>query len=133
MKYFIFICLGTLILSCNASKPAPGPTAATKPAGIESRETARTSYTCLGNEPFWSVQVKGNEIIFSTPEEGPLSYPYQAPQQKGSRKVFESKAGSSTIRVAIEEVACTDSMSGERFPYTAEITKDGKIYRGCAK
>ena len=82
---------------------------------------------------FWSVQVKGNEIIFRTPEEGPISYPYQAPQQKGGRKVFESKAGSSNIKVAIEEVACTDSMSGERFPYTAEITKDGKIYRGCAK
>lgn len=87
----------------------------------------------MGNEPFWSVQIKGSEITFRTPDEGPVSYPYQAPQQRGNQQIFSSKAGSSNIQVTIKEEGCTDSMSGEQFPYTVEVSRDGKIFHGCGK
>ena len=132
MKYLILSCIAALALSCNASKPAPTKTASSNPPAIESRESART-YTCMGNEPFWSVQIKGKEIIFRTPEVGPVSYPYQAPRQQDNQKVFTSKAGNSSIKVIIREEGCTDSMSGEQFQYTTEVTRDGKIYLGCGK
>ena len=68
MKYLILSCIAALALSCNTSKPSPTKTASTNPSAIESRESART-YTCMGNEPFWSVQIKGKEIIFRTPDD----------------------------------------------------------------
>ncbi|MCB0583146.1 MAG: hypothetical protein KDD10_27960 [Phaeodactylibacter sp.] len=132
MRNIAFILLGSLIFSCTAPKQTPASKAPAPPSKVESRAAAQP-YTCMGNEPFWSVQVKGNEIVFRTPEEGPVSYPYQAPQQRNGHKVFSSKTGGSNIEVVIREQGCTDTMSGEKFPYTVEVTRDGKKYRGCGK
>ncbi|MCB0561754.1 MAG: hypothetical protein H6573_04355 [Lewinellaceae bacterium] len=132
MKYLILSCIAALALSCTASKPAPTKTAPANPPMVESREKAH-SYTCMGNEPSWSVQIKGSDIIFRTADISPVSYPYQAPRQQDNQKTFMSKAGNSSIKVVIREEGCTDTMSGERFPYSAEVTRDGKMYRGCGK
>ena len=131
MKYLFLLFTGILALSCDSSKPAT-PSGPAKPAAVEPRQAA-AAYTCLGNEPFWSVNIKGSDIIFRTPDEGPVTYPYQAPQQRGKQKVFSSKAGNSSITVTIREEPCTDTMSGEAFPYTVEVSRDGKIYHGCGK
>lgn len=132
MKYLVLICLATLALSCDAAKKAPASSPTTNPPGVEKREAAR-AYTCMGNEPFWSVQIKGSEITFRTPEEGPVTYPFQAPREQGDQKTFISKSGNSSIKVSIREEPCMDTMSGEKFPYTVEVTRDGKLYRGCGK
>jgi uncharacterized membrane protein len=35
--------------------------------------------------------------------------------------------------VIIEGIACTDSMSGEKFESTVMLTIDGKTFKGCGK
>ena len=133
MKYLILFLAGLLLIACDSSKStAPTTPHTSNPTAAEPRAPA-TTYTCLGNEPFWSVNIKEGNIIFRTPDEGPITYPYQAPQQRGSQKEFMSKSGNSTLKVVIKEEPCTDTMSGEPFPYTVEVTKDGKIYSGCGK
>ena len=133
MKYLILFLAGLLLISCDSSKStAPATPRTPGSTAVEPREVA-TTYTCRGNEPFWAVDIKEGNITFRTPDEGPIAYPYQVPQQRGSQKEFTSKAGSSSLRVVIKEEPCTDTMSGEPFPYTVEVTRDGKIYSGCGK
>ncbi|MCO6480174.1 MAG: hypothetical protein J5I94_26275 [Phaeodactylibacter sp.] len=132
MKHFTLIFLTLLAFSCDTTKKAPAPLPSSNPAKVETRQAA-TAYTAMGNEPFWSVQIKDGGITFRTPEKEPVTYPYQPPQQRGGQTVFTSKAGNSSIKVLIKEEPCTDTMSGEKFPYTVEATKDGKTYYGCGK
>ncbi len=132
MKYFILICLALLAFSCDTTKKGPAAPPSANPAKVETRQGA-TAYTAMGNEPFWSVQIKDSGITFRTPDKEPVTYPYQPPQQRGSQKEFTSKTGNSSIKVLVKEEPCTDTMSGEKFPYTVEATKDGKTYYGCGK
>jgi uncharacterized membrane protein len=37
------------------------------------------------------------------------------------------------LTIVIEDVPCTDAMSGEAFPRSVSVTLDSKTLRGCGK
>lgn len=91
-----------------------------------------------GNEPFWAVTFQGNEATFRTPEllDG-INYREGRWKRKGSAaawvyKARRERAEGLWISVEISEAPCTDSMSGQAFPYKAVVTFEEKRMEGCA-
>jgi uncharacterized membrane protein len=84
-----------------------------------------------GNEPFWNVSIAESGISFSMMD-GPrrLEFPYNSAEAD----VYSSALVTvpHRVEVRLEKRDCADSMSGERFSYTATAVYDGKQLSGCA-
>ncbi len=82
-----------------------------------------------GNEPFWIVRVTGEEAVWITPEDQDgVTFPGGAWQATDpGRFVYEARG----LILTLEEEPCFDTMAGSRFPYTAEVEKEGTRYVGC--
>ncbi|HIK28687.1 MAG: hypothetical protein N3E45_13225 [Oscillatoriaceae bacterium SKW80] len=101
---------------------------------------------CFGNEPFWSVQVRGNHVKFSTPNiannfksywdarsikaDGvPADYGFQvrASRNRGAEKIVLSVVKDS-------KNSCLDSMSGYKYSHHVLVSlENGTLYKGCCK
>jgi uncharacterized membrane protein len=90
-------------------------------------------YQFSGNEPFWSVRITADAITFETPDEKPVVYPAAQAEKTGGYTIYRSTHKKSNIRVAIADKECTDTMSGDKFPYTVRVEKDGREYTGCGR
>lgn len=94
-------------------------------------------YVASGNEPFWSVEVRHDAIVFKSPEipKG-RSYPYSVVPSTGDGTVeFATKIDApavSTLSLRIRSGRCVDSMSGEVRSFKARAEIDGKALEGCA-
>jgi putative lipoprotein len=93
-------------------------------------------YTASGNEPFWSVEILENGIVFHSPEEPKgTTYPYGLSPNATGTIEYATKLpspGASTLDVIIEPGRCVDSMSGEIFGFKAHAVRNGKKLEGCA-
>ena len=90
----------------------------------------------LGTEPFWSVEITRQRIVYRDPDHlDGFIFPYAPPTTAGSRVIFEASRPDSTphlIRVAIEQRACSDGMSDVEYRYGSEVRLDSLELRGCA-
>ena len=98
----------------------------------EAKTYNTTAFSARGNEPFWAVDAAGGTAIYKTPD-----------NQKG-RAVRVSRLnfaeGVEYIGVlngrpfvlTVRGRECQDSMSGEKFPMSAELKVSGRTNRGCA-
>lgn len=94
-------------------------------------------YWCMGNEPFWRVQVseKENLIDFFNPMEAKFyHFVYTKPQDKGKSKVYvsENSTESHKIKVTITNGNCSDGMSEREYIYSSQVELDGHVFNGCA-
>jgi len=93
-------------------------------------------FIALGNEPFWSVDIIPNErrIVFkNVGEEKALEFIYAPAKVNGGVHRYEAKSPSNKkLVVEIRQEKCSDGMSDRQYKYSAEVTIDGKIYKGCA-
>jgi uncharacterized membrane protein len=57
------------------------------------------------------------------------------PQRQVSNGVvtYEARTESHTLRVVIEDRACSDAMSGQSFPVAVTVTLDGRAFHGCGR
>jgi uncharacterized membrane protein len=94
--------------------------------------TAPMNLNCIGNEPFWSVKIEPSGITFQLLGEEPVIYPYKGAKTQGNAYTFQSSITESRIKVLVSLEDCSDTMSGTRYPYRAEVEKDGKLLQGCA-
>jgi uncharacterized membrane protein/heat shock protein HslJ len=109
-------------------------------AGLETRGCAENLsdiiFRASGNEPFWNVQISESGILFSEMGKPQLNFPFVHPKVSDRKWVFLSKIQSPTqhdIQVSIDEKRCIDSMSGEHFSFTAQVTLDGVQFMGCTR
>ncbi len=122
--------LATLLLlaACGSQKKQ---TAAE--TGVAER-SAEEVYTARGNEPFWRVEISAAWGIVFTPMEGePTAYPYREPVFSSGMISFVSRTDRSNIRVSFLDRSCSDSMSGETFPYKVSVEKDDEVLKGCGE
>ena len=93
-------------------------------------------YVASGNEPFWSVDIGPQTIVYRSPElQGGRSYPYAFTRTDTGALVYATKSDKpavSTLEAAIEPARCVDSMSGEVRAFRAHVTLDGRRLEGCA-
>ncbi|MEY3368817.1 MAG: hypothetical protein RI973_1972 [Bacteroidota bacterium] len=95
-------------------------------------------FWAIGNEPFWQVQISANEGLIefkSIDDEKMKAFSFQTPFQTDGEQVFAAvnPETGDNIRVAISSKPCSDGMSDRRYPFSANLTFNGRSYKGCAQ
>jgi uncharacterized membrane protein len=85
----------------------------------------------LGTEPFWSMEIRGSSLVYSTPE-----------NPDGDRIAVTRFAGNGGIgitgiiadaplQVAVTPGECSDAMSDRIYPFTATVSLGEETLLGC--
>jgi uncharacterized membrane protein len=97
-----------------------------------------TVVSARGNEPFWGIEVDGEMATIRTPEElGGVKYANGVWRTSGPHRWSYSArregVGQPRDEIALElfETPCADTMSDERFPLRAVLTRNGRRMEGC--
>ncbi len=98
---------------------------------------AKVTYKAQGNEPFWSVEIMGEDAIRYTTPETEVTFPFVPPilsPSSNPSEVYAAKTTEHDLRMVIyTEEGCSDTMSGEEFPNTVEVTFDDRKMSGCGQ
>lgn len=90
------------------------------------------SFRARGNEPFWSIDLVGDELRWTTPDT-PESAVWSGVTRTDRSSGFDLRAtrDGQQIDVAATRALCRDTMSGMPFPHRVSITLDGLMLQGC--
>ncbi len=136
------------LLACTAACTAPDRSSdpvqpATAPDAADAMEAATPPATddalagdrfrARGNEPFWAIDVEDDVLHFVTPEmpEGRTLQGERIAHVQGV--AFSGEDEGRPFNLDITHTACTDSMSGEAFEFTATWDYAGQRMHGCAR
>lgn len=92
-------------------------------------------YWCMGNEPFWQVQISEieNLIDFYDPmEQKTIHFDYVKSENKNGLAIYAAKNESSSIELKIKNEKCSDGMSEKKYNYSVTVKVDNKTFSGCA-
>lgn len=104
---------------------APPPTL----AGVDLSRPVRA----LGTEPFWSLELNGTDMIYTSPEPGELRAPQPAAVVQGTVAMFEAEtADGQPMRVTLTATECSDGMSDRTYPLTTIVELGERTLTGCA-
>lgn len=121
----------------TAPAPAPDSTDVRNavPTGIASAIplTRVTEFVATGNEPFWSVEVDGDALVYSTPEQMPGTTMQAEREDRPGAVVFRGRDGELAFELEIADEPCQDSMSGWNHDFTATFTHGERSLTGCAR
>jgi uncharacterized membrane protein len=108
--------------------PAPQP-AAPVLAGVDLTQPLHVG----GNEPFWSVQLTGSEMVYSGLDRPEQRAPQGQPTVQGTMAVWESTTGAGNpLKVTLTATDCSDGMSSRTYPLTAVVQIGEETLMGCA-
>lgn len=101
---------------------------------VADEPTAPQALRVVGTEPFWGVQVDGDALTFTTPED------QTGLQMRGERKDvpgggldISGLSGEQAFSLNVRPGDCSDGMSDLAFTMTAEFRLGESAYRGCAQ
>ena len=122
----------------RAQAPASAPSTATSgrdaaAAGTAGEDPAAAArFRARGNEPFWAIDVEGDTLHYVTPDmpDGRTLRAQRMPHAKGV--AFSGADEGRPFNLDLTRTACTDSMSGQAFEFTATWDYDGRRMEGCA-
>jgi heat shock protein HslJ/uncharacterized membrane protein len=146
-KLFLLVSVAILSFSCKTTvKPLTQPKE-DNPASMNTNNAdeydGSTFFKATGNEPFWSLKIGKETIRFTSliPGLEEVNSPYVEPIKAMDANVklyrFNTKTGSMSI--TIQQMDCTDTMSGDKSPYNVkiEITNNNdasvKNIEGCGR
>jgi uncharacterized membrane protein len=89
------------------------------------------SLSFQGNEPFWSLKISTDSIVFKHFERPASRFPYRRPRWQDSVWVFTTERADTTLVAYLSETDCRDDMSGFRYAMRAQIEIARETYRGC--
>ncbi|MCW2119640.1 COG3650 family protein [Flavobacterium sp. 7A] len=141
------LCLLAVSLSCMDKKKEQSTSNKTetvedslKTTKIQILENKKSTiyFRASGTEPFWDLELSKNQIKLKTITDSVIT-PYVAPSwiENSGVKVYEIQTASSQIKIQINQLECTNAMSGEVSPYTVNIEYKKKaepslhIIQGC--
>lgn len=115
-----------------SAPPAPAEEPMGKrPPGQENEPVL--AYRAFGTEPFWSVRVDGETLVFSTPENQPgqTMQGRRVPSLQGVS--FQGKDGEVDFNLDIQQGACNDGMSDNEYTLQSTFVYGDTTYKGCAE
>lgn len=130
----VFAALAVLVLAaCSPTEePAPPPEAA-EPAPVLGGVDLARPVRALGTEPFWSVELTGTEMVYTTPEPPERRAPQPEPVIQGTTATWETEtADGTTLSVTLITTECSDGMSDRTYPLTAMVKVGDLELTGCA-
>ena len=148
-RLFAALALAGLLAACNAEETvdphdgatAPDTTASPAPvdASAPPATTANspmvhvTAFIAGGNEPFWSVEVDGDALIYSTPEQMPGLVLQATREARDGNVVYRGEYDGREFELELRDQPCQDSMSGWRHDFTARFDWGATTMTGCAR
>lgn len=86
----------------------------------------------VGTEPFWSLQIDGGQIAYSTAEEPKNVVGRVARSEAGNVLTLTGTLRDDAMRVRIVPETCSDGMSDLVYPYAVTIQLGAQKLQGCA-
>ena len=136
MRTIVFAALSALALAgCGDRSDQPEVAAVTAPpppaavlAGVDLKQPLRA----LGTEPFWSVELNGSEMVYTSPDTAALRAPQPAPVMQGTIAIYENQVQDQEFKVTLTATECSDGMSDRTYPLTAIVKIGDRTLTGCA-
>lgn len=103
----------------------------------QAADAAETGWRGFGNDPYWSLRIAGNDVVFDRLGAVPQTYGTRRPTVNGNRLDWvlpaSAEGAGDRLEISITEATCGDTASSRNYPYTAELRFQGRSYRGCAE
>ena len=139
MKFLVSCIVALLILSVSVSVQAGGePESEEEIAARDVWHAAKlrgVAFRAIGQEPGWLLEMTTGEKILLVTDTGQTrtEYPYVEPEvfQDLRKSIFSVRQGE--LKVTIDGINCTDSMSGESFEVSVLVELHGKQLKGCGR
>jgi hypothetical protein len=130
----LYAALSVLVLAgCSpADAPAPSPEPPA-PAPVLGGVELAGPLRAIGTEPFWSVELTGTEMVYTSTEPPGQRARQPEPVVRGTTATWESEtADGTTLKVTLIATECSDGMSDRTYPLTAMVTVGDRALTGCA-
>jgi uncharacterized membrane protein len=136
MRLYIAAVLVPMALGLAACDPRAqdSPGAATPPADAPALESVQSptaafdgAFKLIGTEPFWGLDIGGDQLKLSRPDAADLVAPRSSPVMDGQSAVWRS----GTLVVRLTPGDCSDGMSDRRYRYTAMVEVGELRLNGC--
>ena len=121
MRMLLCVCL---VVGC--SDPAK-PAVPSKPAEPAKPAAESIVYKALGNEPFWHVDVRANELQLFEMADLRVVAPKYTVEERPDGREYKSDA----LRLTIQYTECSDGMSDRKYPHTARVQYAKGTFTGC--
>jgi uncharacterized membrane protein len=91
------------------------------------------NFNCGGTEPNWGLNIRGNEIQFSSPEKNIPKIKLTETKLIGSEIQIKAKSpqGQQLYLQINNDIKCTDGMSENKSTHRIEFTLGKVAYSGC--
>lgn len=137
-KLFFFIGFIFLLLIVACSTPKVTEEVKKLPSvDANGWESDRIYFRAIGTEPFWSVSISEDVIVWSTPEEKiqfPGNTPIQAMDANVKKYVTDDGKGN-RLELQIIQKPCSDGMSDHDYAYQVKVEltqqKETNTFLGC--
>lgn len=130
----VLAALAVLVLAaCSPAEEPASPPEVPEPAPVLGGVDLGQPIRALGTEPFWSVELTGTEMVYTSPEPPGQSAPQPEPLVQGTTATWEAVTAEGTaFRVALVATECSDGMSDRTYPLTAMVRLGDLELTGCA-
>jgi heat shock protein HslJ len=146
-KIFLLVSVAIFSYSCKTTvKPLTQPKEennTTMNTNNADEYDGSTFFKATGNEPFWGLKIGKETIRFTSLIEGleEINSPYVEPirAMDANVKLYRFKTKTGSMSITIQQMDCTDTMSGDKSPYNVKIeitnASDGSVQKmeGCGK
>lgn len=131
----VFAALALLALAaCSpAEEPVQPEAPAEQPAPVLGGVDLGQPVRALGTEPFWSVELTGTELVYTSPDSPEQRARQPNPVAQGTTATYEAETADGTdLRVTLIATECSDGMSDRTYPLTAMVKLGDQELTGCA-
>ncbi len=134
------VAVAALVVGCDRTPPS-APVSGSMPApasgadatdGVAASGEHPARFHARGNEPFWSVSVDGESLVYATPDTQPGVQLMATRSDTASGFEFRGSTGNRTFALVISPGRCEDSMSDQVYDYIARFNDGERALSGCA-
>lgn len=90
--------------------------------------TAEETWRASGNEPGWVLLAGGDSVALKQPGKADVSAAYEPFKREGKLATFDA----GQLNVRLENTHCHDPLAKAVFGWTATVTANGQVLKGCA-
>lgn len=85
-----------------------------------------------GNEPFWSVELGADAIVFTPMDGAPVTIePVPAARSENGAAIYEATTDGGPFVLTVTDAICADTMTGMPFPKTVSVALGETRFEGC--
>lgn len=116
-----------------SNQPAPPPPALPSDAPSPPASQSAPRLQALGTEPFWSVEVDGKILRYTTPEDQQGTTFAYSEAATANGWTFTAKQADPVAVLTVEKGECSDGMSDTTYPMKATWKMGRLTQSGCAR